>query len=581
MKNDSKLFPILALILILGAAVAVYVVYFRKPASPELKPGNSDSDQSAATDNRPRANPRDFTPEAAGRADPVVTKQPEPPISLDKAVRRMQISGRVLDERGGALHDIRVEFQGTGDLALFRGTGYTDPSGNYSLLAWERSNIRKAQTNDTGGFVHARAADGRLAAGEAQLFALSASATMADIVLRVQSGIEGDVRDNDGAPAPFAQVTLRSLGMIRDIDESGGSITYDHRPIARSAMADDRGRYGFAGLPPGKYTLSVEGGFFGTAQASGEVDVTDGKVQWHELKLARQNFVRGTLRDQDGVAVEGAVVVLHQIGALKTPDGDVINTNGDDLRAKIDRKREGERGRDFRANKTRWRSVTDPEGRFGFANIHDVELELQAQLGKKTVEIKNVRVNQGDYSLSLPLDSSITGTVRDAASNQPVTRYDIRVISGDGEPTPFDRVSSDAVFPWHSEGRFRMLNAAEGSVALRVSAPGYAPAVIRVKDLAANERRTGADVALKPLCDLVLTLKQGEKLLPREPVLLLYDGRSVAEGSTDDFGEVRLPGVVPAEYEIKVQRADGSVLAVRHSVPAQNEQRATLALMPK
>ncbi len=152
MKNDSKLFPILALILILGAAVAVYVVYFRKPASPELKPGNSDSDQSAATDNRPRANPRDFTPEAAGRADPVVTKQPEPPISLDKAVRRMQISGRVLDERGGALHDIRVEFQGTGDLALFRGTGYTDPSGNYSLLAWERSNIRKAQTNDTGGF---------------------------------------------------------------------------------------------------------------------------------------------------------------------------------------------------------------------------------------------------------------------------------------------------------------------------------------------------------------------------------------------------------------------------------------------
>ena len=88
-------------------------------------------------------------------------------------------------------------------------------------------------------------------------------------------------------------------------------------------------------------------------------------------------------------------------------------------------------------------------------------------------------------------------------------------------------------------------------------------------------------LALKPLCDLVQTLKQGEKLLPREPVLLLDDGRSVAEGSTDDFGEVRLPGVVPAEYVIKVQRADGSVLAVRHSVPAQGEQRATLALMPK
>lgn len=137
------------------------------------------------------------------------------------------------------------------------------------------------------------------------------------------------------------------------------------------------------------------------------------------------------------------------------------------------------------------------------------------------------------------------------------------------------------MFPWHNEGRYRVINAAEGSVALRVSAPGYAPAVIRVKDLAANERRAGADAALKPLCTLVLTLKHGEKLLPREPVLLLYDGRSVAEGSTDDFGEVRLSGIVPADYEIKVQRADGSILSLKHSVPAQNEQRATLALLPK
>ena len=581
MKNDSKLFPILALVLVLGAAVAVYFVYFRTPASPQLIAANTENTETPRPDTRPQANPRDFTPEAAGRTDPVVTKQPEPPISLEKAVRRMQVSGRVLDERGGALHDIRVEFQGTGELALFRGTGYTDPSGNYSLLAWERSNIRKAQTNDTGGFVHARAPDGRMSAGEVQRFEVSASASMADIVLRTRAGVEGDVRDTDGSPAPFVQVTLRSLGMIRDIDESGGSITYDHRPVARSTTADERGRYSFAGLPPGKYTLNVEGGYFGVAQASGECDVSDGSVKWHELKLARQNFVRGTLRDLDGVPVEGAVVVLRQIGALKTPDGEIVNTNGDDLRARIDKKREGERGRDFRAAKTRWRCVTDPEGRFGFANIHDVELDLVAQLGKKTAEIKNVRVNQGDFSLTLELDSSITGTVRDAATNQPITRYDIRIIGGEGEPTPFDRVSEDAVFPWHNEGRYRVINAAEGSVALRVSAPGYAPAVIRVKDLAANERRAGADAALKPLCTLVLTLKHGEKLLPREPVLLLYDGRSVAEGSTDDFGEVRLSGIVPADYEIKVQRADGSILSLKHSVPAQNEQRATLALLPK
>lgn len=580
MKNDSRIFTILALLLVLGAGVAVYLVYFRDAAAPEVRRGNAEGGTGTTAEGGLKVSPREFAPEAAGRTDPVATTKPEQPATFDKAVRRMIVSGRVLDERGAALNDIRVEFQGTGDLAMFRGAGYTDLGGNYTLLAWERTNMRRAQSNETGGFVFAKAPDGRMAAGEVQAFAFAALTNMVDIVLRVQAGIEGSVQDADGAPAPFAQVTLRSMGTVRIVDESGGAATYDHRQVVRTMTADERGRFSFPNLPFGQYGLTVDGGYFGGAQAYSLCDANEGKVYWQDLKLTRLNFVRGTLRDQDGVPIEGAVVVLRQVEALKTPDGDVVNTNGDDVKARISGKREGERGRDFRAAKTRWKNMTDAEGRFGFHNIPDVEHDLLAQLGAKNVEIKGVRVNQGDYSLTLTLENCITGTVRDAATNMPVARYDIRAYGGDAEPTPFDKVNEDALFPWHSEGRFRILNSAATSVSLRVSAPGYAPAVLVVKDLKPSERRSGADVALKPLCNAVLTLKQGEKLLPREPVMVLYDGRSIAEGATDDFGEVRLPGLVPAEYELRVLRADGSTLKARLAVPAQHELRQAVACAP-
>jgi hypothetical protein len=142
-------------------------------------------------------------------------------------------------------------------------------------------------------------------------------------------------------------------------------------------------------------------------------------------------------------------------------------------------------------------------------------------------------------------------------------------------------VNEDALFPWHGAGRYRIFNAPQGAITLRVSAPGYAPAVLNVKDLAAAERRVGVDLMLKPLCDVTLTLKSGEKLLPREPVFLLFDGRSLSESSTDDFGEVRLPALMAAEYEIRVQRADGSVLSGKISVPGQSSHTATVPMAPK
>ncbi len=580
MKNDSKLFSILALLMIAGGGVALYFIYFNQPAVPAPLPTN-EPNQVPVTPSRPTVNARDFTPEAAGRVDPVVSKKPEQPVALEKPVRRMLVSGRVSDEGGRSLLDVRVEFQGTGELSLFRGTGYTDPAGNYTLLAWERANLRQGPDNDTGGWVYATSPDGRTAACEPQKFSFGSPATMPEIVLKAQALVSGSVLDANGAPAPFVQVTLRSMGVIRQIEEAGGAASYTDRPIVRSATADERGQFEFVSLPPGRYGLSVENSYFGSAVQPTEVDAASGGAQWKELRLTRVNAVFGTLSDEFGAPIDGAVVLLRRKGSGRKAPAKDVEANGESTSGTSLKRRDAERRTDFRASTSAWRCVTDAEGRFGFCNVPDVELELLAQLGKSSVEQTDVRIDQREYSLSMALDCSVAGSVRDAATNLPVSRFDVRIYSGEAEPTPFDTVKEDAVFPWHSFGRYRVLNAPEGTLALRVSAPGYAPAVVTVKDLAAKERRMGVDIALKPLCSLSLTLKSGEKLLSREPVFLLFDGRSVAEASTDDFGEVRLPAVMAADYEIRVQRADGSVLSAKFSVPAQPRHTATVQLAPK
>jgi hypothetical protein len=83
-----------------------------------------------------------------------------------------------------------------------------------------------------------------------------------------------------------------------------------------------------------------------------------------------------------------------------------------------------------------------------------------------------------------------------------------------------------------------------------------------------GDNRRGVDISLAPLCELRLVLKVKDRLLDMEPVLLLFDGRLAFAASTDEAGNVRIPGVTPASYEIRVPRRDGKTLVGTLEVPA-------------
>jgi len=192
-----------------------------------------------------------------------------------------------------------------------------------------------------------------------------------------------------------------------------------------------------------------------------------------------------------------------------------------------------------------------------------------------------VRINQADYTLTLNLENSLGGNVKDAETGRPVERYDVRVVPTTEKASPFDRVRADSVFPWHEAGGFRLVNVPAGSLSLRFSAPGYAPLVLPMAALGSGERRANIEVSLLPLCELRLALKQGERRLPREPVMLLFEGRVAYEASSDEFGEARLPDVAPGSYEIRVQRADGSEWRAALNVPAKTAHEQSVELAKK
>lgn len=580
MKDMPKVFAMVLLLLVVALSAGAYLWLFA-PARPGVVT-DSGRANTPATPEAPRVNLPRNTDEAA-RPDPVVTRKPAQEIQLDaaKPLRRMLVSGRVSDPAGGILADIRVEFAGSGELSRLAGSGYTDPSGRYSMLVWERAESSRGASGATGGRVFAISPDGRVGATEAKAFELSPQVEMDELKLERSVAIEGRVTDPDGANAPFAQVTLRSHGMLRAPADPASPSNMEHRPVVRTVQANERGMFSVRDLPPGLYGLTVEQCYFGAAQAKVDVDVSDGVSRWQDVILQRLNYVRGRLLDQEGRPIEGAVVSLRAVTAIKTPEGREIRPEGAALEGPRN-VREGARGElNRRSAGAQWRCVTDPQGRFGLVNLFDADYVLATALGGATAEVAGVRVNQADYTLTLNLENSLGGNVKDAETGRPVERYDVRVVPTTEKASPFDRVRADSVFPWHEAGGFRLVNVPAGSLSLRFSAPGYAPLVLPMAALGSGERRANIEVSLLPLCELRLALKQGERRLPREPVMLLFEGRVAYEASSDEFGEARLPDVAPGSYEIRVQRADGSEWRAALNVPAKTAHEQSVELAKK
>lgn len=141
-------------------------------------------------------------------------------------------------------------------------------------------------------------------------------------------GLEGTVTNaQTGEPVKKAEVTAFWVG--------GGTDTADHDPI--SVATDGNGRFSISGLAAGKYRVRTEANRF-AAQAYGEhrpgsrgkdVTLAPGQ-QLHDLefRLLPCGVITGEVHDEDGDAVEGALVQAVPVGRNRGfQGGNQVQTN--------------------------------------------------------------------------------------------------------------------------------------------------------------------------------------------------------------------------------------------------------------
>lgn len=581
--GQKLIVPIAALVLVLGAAMAVWFLWPSDSPRTTPPPGNDASAGAPGNAAPLRLNPADFDP-ARIQPDPVTSERPPQPWTPPAQAQRILVSGRVVNETGVGIADARVNFHGDHELREMRGTGFTDAAGNYRMLAW--TDKPAAAPGERLGRVTAEAPDGGIAVGDFVTIADDA-AELPELVIKQGAALEGQVLADDGAPVPGAKVSLRSAGPVPVLNLRGRAPEVARRQLVRTVFADETGRYRFAQLPAATYSLLAEGAYFGASQLPEVVDVTSANYGWQELRLSRENNIRGVLQDLAGRPIPGAVVQLIVTsrpapGEAPTgapPAGNAPAFTRADVRNREDRVRRFDDTGQLRPLGGN-RVVTDAAGRFGFSRLADLEYTIAAKLGEAEARQESARINQPDFTLQLEVSTSISGLVRDAETGRAIESFAVRVMSMSGEPqvTPFDRVARDGVFEHHPDGAWLAANPPLQDTVVRISAPGYAPLLLAAGELRAGDHRRDLDAALQPLCNLTFELVHEGRKLDLEPVALLFEERLAFAASSDELGRVRIPDVAPAAYKVKVQLADGSVLEGSLTVPARREASLTLEL---
>lgn len=583
--------PIAAVVLAVLAGIAIWFLLDDSTPGPIVAGNDSETPIEPKTDAPPPLNATDFD---AGRLqpDPVVTERPDQPFEVPEETTRIIISGRVVDADGIGIADARVLVVGGGTGRLIprlsdrnrglHGSGYTDASGFYRLLAWSNGSANDDAQRRV--MVAAETPDGGIAVAESVELPEGPTFEMSDLVVTASRVIEGQVLGADGQPAPGAEVTLRSSGPVMVASLSERTPSARKRPFVTTVFADSRGNYRAANLPQGRYGVEASGAYFGATTGRTVVDVVDISSAWHEVQLVADGMIRGVLTDQSGVGVAGAVMRLtggtgdaagaHEINSFRRSDDreDLSLRERDITNARFPEGRLG----------SRMHCITDSAGRFGFINPGTGEFTIVTRLGKTELREEGVTVSPTDYSLRIDVATSIGGLIRDAETSRIIERFDARLLPGTGTTTnsPFENVAANGRFDFHPGGVYAFSNPPVGSVRVRICAPGYAPAVLVLEDLSDGDQRRDLDIMLKPLCEVSARLVRDGRALDLEPCALLFDDRLAYEASSDELGRVRIPGVTPQTYKVKVVLADGSELEGSIEIPARKQADLEIVVGP-
>jgi hypothetical protein len=578
-KLKKQLTPVIAVGVALLAGLGMYLIMdVRHRPSPT--PGTTERNDTASPERprpeRPertepeRTRPDDnYRPPSEAGPDTVNRDRPPRPFEAPEDLRRLMVEGRVLTSQGAPVEDAEVTFSGEHGLRGVTGTGFTDATGHYRVLAYSARGGRSAST-DRGGSVVVRAPDGGVGDAQVREIPEGPVAMIPDITIERGGTIEGIVETPDGRAAPGAQVVLRSARPMRTLDERRRDGRVSNRPLSRVAYTDDRGMFRVSDLPAARYRVTISEGFEGTNTNAEDLTLGGGETAFVQIKLRAENYIRGRVVDQTGSPVPGVTVALLNPDRTDADGDRPVIESMDPSEARLTRREAIDGLARFEESGLRHRTQTDSQGRYAFFGLQDNNWTVVATLNESDAEAPGTRINGPDTDLVLQSTSAVTGRVIDADTGRPVTAFDVRIFGAavdERDADPFARVARDRPYPYRADGHYRLATPELSKFTVRVTAPGYAIGVATVDSFRPGEVRGGVDILLKPLCRVRLTARHDGRLLDLEPVMLLFEDRLVHQSSTDEVGRALIPEVTPGKYQVRLIQADGTLLRGEVTVP--------------
>lgn len=368
-----------------------------------------------------------------------------------------------------------------------------------------------------------------------------------------------DARSLTGAAASRVTVTL-----TKGIELAGRVAAPDGASVEGvSVSAAEDGMLGGTTIPTHLVLASVGDRGWTTTDAAGRFSIRVHTAA-HHLSFKKEGFAPAIVRGHDPRAGHPLEVVLEAAAVLRgkvaRADGRGISGVGLSVRQQMSMVAET--------------ATSAEDGTFEVGNLAPGTYELtasHADLGLH--ETRSVEAPASDVQIVLPPSGAVRGSVVDARTRRPVTRFTVEVAPLEGSPRASRNVPVE-----DAGGLFSVDDVPLGRVKVSVSAEGYATR--RVEDVVVSAQGGTADVDLALEADAPIAGRvSSERGVPVAEAWIAVERDAAEEAEsdtvrTDDDGEFELRGLGPGEVTLRVQAA--GFLVEKRKVG--DEQRARLEI---
>ncbi|MGM7702003.1 carboxypeptidase regulatory-like domain-containing protein [Pseudalkalibacillus sp. Hm43] len=349
--------------------------------------------------------------------------------------------------------------------------------------------------------------------------------TRKDVFLTELPGsISGTVTNSGGGAINNATVRL--------LDTAGN--------VVATTTTNAAGNYSFPSVTPGQYTLSVTATNFQSATQGVTVTANDASTVNFVLQ-PNPGTVQGQVTDQNGNPISSALVEVVNLAGL------VIDT-----------------------------TTTNASGDYIIDDLAPGDYKLRVSKAAFTTEVLGFNLSAGEtevLNVSLrPNPGTLTGTVTDAASGNPIQNATVQVTNGLGVTV--------ATTMTDASGDYTVPRLAPGSYTVTFIAEGYGSQSIGAKIRSAET--TTLNVELVKLVGAIsgtVTDNSGNTL-SGATVEIFLNNILVASTTTDSNGTYVINNLIPGAYTVSVSKENFGTETVGASVVENQTSIANVSLTP-